>query len=98
MKIQEEQLAKLSQRYQEDEAQWKADRQELQKQVQDLYIQLERIKRETGAQMQAYKNKYTDYKAKVKQANGQINVLAARLAQGEMSSGGRVGSAIEHSP
>lgn len=56
--------------------------------------------------MQTYKGKYTDYKAKVKQANGQINVLTQRLAQTEMasgshqrmSSGGRVGSAIEHSP
>ena len=38
MKIQDDQLAKLSQRYQEDEVQWKADKAALQQQVQELYI------------------------------------------------------------
>lgn len=38
VKIQEDQLAKLTARYQEDEKQWKSDKQELTKQIQDLYI------------------------------------------------------------
>lgn len=72
-------------RYQEDEQIWKTDKSELHRQVQDLYIQLERIKRETQNQISQFKSKYTDYKMKVKQANHQIQVLTARLAQTELA-------------
>jgi len=66
VKIQEDQIAKLTQRYQEDEKQWKTDKQELTKQIQDLYIQLDKTKRESSTLVQQYKAKYNDYKMKVK--------------------------------
>lgn len=66
----------MTQRYQEDEQQWKTDKQELTKQIQDLYIQLDRTKRESAQNVQSYKQKYNDYKLKTKHANMQINTLA----------------------
>jgi len=93
VKIQEDQIAKLTQRYQEDEKQWKMDKQELTKQIQDLYIQLDKTKRESSTLVQQYKSKYNDYKLKVKQANGQINVLAQRLAQSELRGQGAADAA-----
>ena len=68
-KIQEDQIAKLSMRYQEDQNQWKEDKIELTNKIQELYIQLDKVKREANQQVQAYKNKYSDYKNKVKAAN-----------------------------
>lgn len=84
LKIQEDQIAKMTARYQDDEKLWKNDKQELTKQIQDLYIQLDKAKREASTQIQQFKGKYNDYKLKVKQANSQINVLTQRLAQSEM--------------
>ena len=66
VKIQEDQLAKLTGRYQEDEKQWKSDKHELTKQIQDLYIQLDKSKRDATTQVQQFKGKYNDYKLKVK--------------------------------
>ena len=69
VKIQEDQLAKLTARYQDDEKQWRQDKQELTKQIQELYIQLDKTKRDSSNQIQQFKGKYNDYKVKVKQAN-----------------------------
>ena len=66
VKIQEDQLQKLTTRFQEDEAQWKFDKQELTKQIQDLYISFDKTKRDSSQQVQNYKTKYNDYKIKVK--------------------------------
>jgi chromosome segregation ATPase len=85
VKIQEDQIAKLTQRYQEDEAQWKEDKQELTAKIQDLYIALDKTKREANHQIQALQAKAGDYKSKVKQANNSINTLAQRLAVSELN-------------
>ena len=50
-KIQEDQIAKLTQRYQEDESQWKEDKMELTAKIQELYIQLDKVKREANSQV-----------------------------------------------
>ena len=39
------------------------------KQIQELYIQLDKTKRDSSNQIQQFKGKYNDYKVKVKQAN-----------------------------
>ena len=72
-------------RYQEDEANWKVDKQELTKQIQDLYISFDKAKRDSTQQVSNYKSKYNDYKIKVKNANVQINTLAQRLASVEIN-------------
>lgn len=81
LKIQEEQIAKITARYQEDENQWREDKTEYQGKIQELYIQLDKTKREANAQVATYKQKYTDYKQKVKAANAQISTLAGKLSQ-----------------
>lgn len=91
MKIQVEQLQKLNARYQEDENQWKQDKQELTRQIQDLYINLDKAKRESNMNSQVLKTKYNDYKLKVKQANMQINTLVQRLALYEVQNQARGG-------
>jgi len=56
----------MTTRYEEDEAQWKLDKSELTKQIQDLYISFDKAKRESSQQVTSYKTKYNDYKIKVK--------------------------------
>lgn len=85
VKIQEDQITKLTQRYQEDEAQWKEDKRELTAKIQDLYIGLDKTKRDANQQIQALQAKAGDYKNKVKQANSSINTLAQRLAMSELN-------------
>ena len=48
VKIQEDQITKLTQRYQEDEAQWKEDKRELTSKIQELYIGLDKTKRDAN--------------------------------------------------
>lgn len=48
VKIQEDQLQKLNLRYQDDENQWKIDKAELTRQIQDLYIQHDRSKHDAN--------------------------------------------------
>lgn len=69
VKIQEDQIIKLTTRYQEDEAQWKEDKQELTAKLQELYIALDKTKREANSQIQSLKTKSNEYKQKVKHAN-----------------------------
>lgn len=88
VKIQEDQIIKLTTRYQEDEAQWKEDKQELTAKLQELYIALDKTKREANSQIQGLKTKSNEYKQKVKHANNQINTLAQRLALTEMGKEG----------
>lgn len=60
---------KLTTRYQEDEVQWKEDKQELTGKIQELYIALDKTKREANNQINGLKTKSADYKQKVKAAN-----------------------------
>ena len=69
----------MTTRFHEDELHWKEEKQDLNNKLHQLYIALDKTKRESQAQLAAYKQKYLDYKAKVKQANQQINNLAGRL-------------------
>ena len=66
MKIQEDQIIKLTTRYQEDEAQWKEDKHDLTTKLQELYIALDKTKREANSQIQGLKTKSNEYKQKVK--------------------------------
>ena len=94
-------MSKLTVKYQEDEGAWKNDKLALQQQIQELYIQLDKVKREANAQINSLKTKYSDYKQKVKSANVQINTLTARLAQFEVAGKHTRGASevpIEQSP
>lgn len=72
-------MQKMNSRFNEDEQQWLNGKQELTHRIQELYIQLEKTKREAQTQVAVYKQKYSDYKTKVKQANHQIAVLSQKL-------------------
>lgn len=48
---------------------------------QDLAANFERLKLESLRQVQHYKAKYTEYKAKMRKANQNIGVLTARVAK-----------------
>ena len=66
---------------------WHHEKQDLQQKIQDLLFHNEKVKDECLKKVIAYKDKYTDYKNKVKQANQQISVLTQRVARFEMEKG-----------
>ena len=52
--------------------------------LQDLLMHNEKVKDECLKKVLVYKDKYQDYKIKVKKANGQITQLMQRVARYEM--------------
>ena len=54
------------------EDQWAKERQDLNQKLQDLLLHNERVKDECLKKVLVYKDKYQDYKGKVKRANQQI--------------------------
>ena len=55
--------------------------------LQDLLMHNEKVKDECLKKVLVYKDKYQDYKAKVKRANSQITVLTQRVARFELERG-----------
>ena len=49
-------------RYQEDEHHWMAEKQELTNKVQELFISIDKVRRDAQSQIGIYKVKYSDYK------------------------------------
>ena len=66
---------------------WKTERDEMNQKLQDLLMHNEKVKDECLKKVLVYKDKYRDYKLKVKQANTQITVLTQRVARFEMEKG-----------
>ena len=63
------------------EQEWVKERQDLNNKLQEMLSYNEKVKDECLKKVVAYKEKYTDYKGKVKQANSQIARLMQRLGQ-----------------
>ena len=59
----------------------KKERVELVSKVQELMSQNERLKIESNKQLGSYKNKYSEYKQKLRKANQNIATLLTRLAK-----------------
>jgi predicted nucleic acid-binding Zn-ribbon protein len=53
--------------------------------LQEMLSYNEKVRDECLKKLVAYKEKYTDYKQKVKQANGQIQRLTQRVAKYELN-------------
>ena len=66
--------------------------------LQDLLMHNEKVKDECLKKVLVYKDKYGDYKQKVKRANQQITVLTQRVARYEMERGGQALSSQQASP
>jgi len=66
---------------------WKAERTDMNQKLQDLLMHNEKVKDECLKKVLVYKDKYTDYKQKVRQANQQISLLTQRVARYEMEKG-----------
>ena len=60
--------------------------------LQDLLMHNEKVKDECLKKVLVYKDKYLDYKQKVKRANQQITVLGQRVARYELERGINVGA------
>jgi hypothetical protein len=73
-------VRRVAKKYEEEETLWKQQKQELAKQIQEQYVELNRVKGEAASQLKLLKTKVTEYKQKVKQANAQIHILTQRLA------------------
>ena len=52
------------------EVEWKSERQDMNQKLQDLLMHNEKVKDECLKKVLVYKDKYQDYKIKVKKANG----------------------------
>jgi hypothetical protein len=64
---------------------WKLERDDLNQKLQDMLNYNEQVRDECLKKVVAYKEKYADYKGKVKMANQQINVLTQRIARYEVA-------------
>lgn len=69
--------------WEEKEKCWKAERADLNSKLQDMLAYNEKVRDECLKKVVAYKEKYTDYKSKVKSANSQIQTLTQRVARYE---------------
>ena len=72
---------------QERENQYKAKENDMAQKLQDLLIHNEKVKDDCLKKVLVYKDKYTDYKNKVRSANQQIGVLKQRVARYEIERG-----------
>lgn len=66
---------------------WTTEKRDLQLKIQDLLLHNDKVKDDCLKKVVAYKEKYQEYKQKVKQANGQIGTLMQRIARYEMEHG-----------
>ena len=66
--------------------------------LQDLLMHNEKVKDECLKKVLVYKDKYQDYKQKVKRANQQITVLTQRVARYEVERGISAGALSSHKP
>jgi hypothetical protein len=81
------------------EEKWNAERANMNEKLQDLLMHNEKVKDECLKKVLVYKDKYQDYKKKVKRANQQITVLSQRVARYEIERGGSDAVyAKKHSP
>ena len=66
---------------------WAHEKRDLQTKIQDLLLHNEKVKDDCLKKLVGYKDKYVDYKNKVKQANTQIGTLMQRVAKCELEHG-----------
>ena len=69
------------------EESWRTERAELNQKLQDLLMHNEKVKDECLKKVLVFKDKYQDYKQKVKRANQQITLLTQRVARYELEKG-----------
>lgn len=74
VRVLQEENKKVNEMYDQDAQNWKKERQELHKRIQDLVRNQEHMRQEGGKYMNL-KDKYLDYKEKVKKANANIQTL-----------------------
>ena len=72
---------------QDRENQYKLKENDMAQKLQDLLIHNEKVKDDCLKKVLVYKDKYTDYKNKVRSANQQISVLKQRVARYEIERG-----------
>ena len=63
---------------------WNHEKQDLQMKIHDLLMHNEKVKDDCLKKVIAYKDKYQDYKNKVRHANQQISTLMQRVARFEI--------------
>ena len=73
----------VEQSWEMKEKNWTAERADLNQKLQDLLSYNEKVRDECLKKVVGYKEKYCDYKTKVRSANHQIQVLTSRVARYE---------------
>ena len=79
-----DEVNKLHELLQKQGEAWGNEKRDLQEKIHDLVVHNDRVKDEFMKKVIAYKDKYIDYKSKVKQANQQISTLMQRVARFEI--------------
>lgn len=77
----QEEIQRVQTHYESEIVSAKKERVELVSKIQELVAQNERIKLESNKQLSSYKNKYSEYKTKLRKANQNIATLLTRLAK-----------------
>lgn len=86
-RIKADEATKLKQEIEKAQALHTAEKNDMSQKLQDLLMHNEKVKDDCLKKVLVYKDKYTDYKNKVKAANQQINLLTQRVARFELERG-----------
>ena len=86
-RIKQEEGDNLKIEIQKRDAQYKLEKNEMSQKLQELLMHNEKVKDDCLKKVIVYKDKYVDYKNKVKSANQQINLLTQRVARFEIERG-----------
>ena len=63
---------------------WKKEKSDREMRINELQAYADKVKYDGNENIENYKNKYNDYKTKLKKANNSIQTLTTRLAKQEL--------------
>ena len=86
-RIKTDEAESIKKEIQKREQQYKVEKNEMSQKLQDLLMHNEKVKDDCLKKVLVYKDKYVDYKNKVKSANSQIELLKQRVARFEIERG-----------
>ena len=79
-----EEKSMMAEQMERAQGEWTQEKRDLQVKIQELVLHNDKVKDDCLKKVIAYKDKYTDYKNKVRQANQQIQTLMNAVAKLEL--------------
>ena len=77
-------MQKFQFEYEDQLAIWKKEKSDMQNRIHELMAVSDKIRYDSQEQIETFKQKYNDYKGKLKKANASISTLTSRIAKYEL--------------